>query len=52
MVKKETVKIALISGAAHALKYKKQNPQASDEEIIQYVSRESERILENLDGDY
>ena len=42
------VKIALISGAAHALKYKKENPRASDEDAIQHVTRESNKIILKL----
>ena len=39
------LKIALISGAAHALQYKREHPHASDEEILQYVTRETHQIL-------
>lgn len=46
---KKRLKMALIAGAAHALKYKIKHPSSSDEEIIQYVSRESNEILEKLD---
>lgn len=42
------VKMALISGAAHALEYKKLNPRATDEETIQHVNRESDEIAKKL----
>lgn len=41
--------MALISGAAHALEYKKLNPRATDEEIIQYVNNKSDEIAKKLD---
>ena len=42
------LKMALVSGAAHALEYKRNNPRASDEDAIQHVTRESNQILEKL----
>lgn len=45
------LKIAVISGAAHALQYKKENPRATDEEILQYVTRETRQILEKVGTD-
>ena len=41
--------MAIISGASHAMEYKKRNPHASDEEIIQHVNRESNAIVEKID---
>ena len=46
---KKRIKMALIVGAAHALKYKHMNPSVSDEEIIQHVSRESSEIVSKVD---
>ena len=43
------VKMALIAGAAHALEYKRQHPNASEEDIIQDVSRNADRISKKLD---
>lgn len=48
MDSKKKIKMALISGASHALKYKKANPYASDEEVLQHVNRESEDIINKL----
>lgn len=45
---KKKLKIALVSGASHALKYKEKHPSASEAEIIQYVTRESEDILRKV----
>ena len=51
MAEKKVLKMALISGAAHALEYKRQNPRASDEEAIQHVSRESDRIIKKINSE-
>ena len=51
MAEKKIVKMAIISGAAHALEFKRQNPGVSDEEAIQHVNRESENILRKLDSE-
>jgi hypothetical protein len=48
MTSKEELKIALVAGASHALKYKNLNPKSSDEEAIQHVSRQSDEILSHL----
>ena len=43
------LKMAIISGAAHALSYKEENPRASDEETIRHVTEEAKKILEKID---
>ncbi|MDO8517520.1 MAG: hypothetical protein Q7S33_05340 [Nanoarchaeota archaeon] len=48
MVDTKKIKMGIISGASHALKYKQKHPEATDHEIIQYVSSESDTILDNL----
>lgn len=45
----QSLKMAVISGASHALEYKKQNPRASDDEIIKMVSRDVKVILEKME---
>lgn len=52
MNQKKKLKMAIISGASHALKYKKQNQNATDEEVLQLVNRESEKILDKIDSAY
>ena len=41
--------IAIISGAAHALKYKAKNPRAADEEVISHITNKANEILEKID---
>ncbi len=47
---KKKLKMALISGASHALKFKKASPYTTDDDVLQQVSRESEEILRKLDS--
>ena len=41
--------MALISGASHAIKYKEKNPRATEDEIIQHITKEAKDILEKID---
>jgi hypothetical protein len=52
MDKKKMMKMALISGASHALKYKRSNQNASDEEVLRHINRESDEILSKIDSFY
>ena len=45
------LKIAVISGASHALKYNKDNSRASDEEILRQVTRNVQEILGKISED-
>jgi len=45
------LKMALISGAAHALRFKTDNPRASEQEILQYVTLQANEILEKIDAE-
>lgn len=45
------LQIAVISGASHALKFKKENPYASDEEAIQHVAREMNSIISKVNSE-
>jgi len=43
------LKMAIISGAAHALRHKQENPKLSEEEVLKYVTEEANNILEKID---
>ncbi len=43
------VKMAIIAGASRALAHKKVDSRATDEEILQEVSRETAEIIRKLD---
>lgn len=47
--KNKQIKMAVISGASYALKYKALHPRASDAEILQIIEAESKKIIENID---
>ncbi len=49
MEENHRLKMAIISGASHALEYKEKNPRASTEEIIQHITENAEEIVENID---
>jgi hypothetical protein len=53
MAKKEEktsiARMAVIAGAASALRYKEKNPRASEQEVIQHVTNNAEDILERID---
>lgn len=43
------LRMAIIAGASHALRYKDQNPRAHSDEIIQHVTENVAEILSNID---
>lgn len=46
---KKELKMAIIAGAHHALKYKNENPRQTDEEAIQHVNRYANDIISKID---
>jgi len=50
MEEKKRVKMAINAGASHALKYKSHKPSASDEEILQSITKEAGKISANIDS--
>lgn len=48
-ISEEMIKQAVISGAAHALKYKEKNPSESDSEILREVVKELRSIINEID---
>ncbi len=49
MAKKDKVKMAVIAGAAQAIRYKEENPRASESEIMGYVTKRMESIIRDLE---
>ncbi|MBI2451918.1 hypothetical protein HYV50_02450 [Candidatus Pacearchaeota archaeon] len=47
-MEEERLKLAVISGASQAVKYKEKNPRATSSEIIQHVTDKVEEILEKI----
>lgn len=49
MEEEKRLKMAIISGAAHALKFKQENPKANEQDIIKQVANEVKTILDKID---
>ncbi|HLC78333.1 MAG TPA: hypothetical protein VJH92_04365 [Candidatus Nanoarchaeia archaeon] len=49
MANDKMVKIAVISGASEALKYKAKNPHASDSEVLSHITKNMKYIIDNID---
>ena len=43
------LKMAVIAGASHALRFKEVNPTATDQEIIRQITAEMKKIIKNMD---
>lgn len=43
------LKMAVISGASEAARFKAENPYATDEEVIKYITDNAEKILSEID---
>lgn len=43
------IKMAVIAGASEALKFKRIHPKSSDEDIMQFVADNSEKIAGKID---
>ena len=49
MDEQKRVKMAIIAGAAHAIRFKEKNWRASEQEVIKQVSDNIDEILINID---
>lgn len=47
---KYDLKMAVISGASHALKFKDKNPRASNHEIIQHITESLSDIIRKIEN--
>jgi len=45
---RNTLKLIAISGAAHAIRYKEENPRAHESEVIQHVTDKVDDILAKI----
>jgi len=50
MTDNEKVKMAVIAGAACAMRYKELHPNATESEVLKYVSKEVRNILEQIEN--
>lgn len=49
MVEDEKLKMAVIAGASYALKYQERNPRASESEIMNHVSENLGKIINDIE---
>lgn len=49
MEEEKRLKMAAISGASRALRYKEENPRASEQEVIQHISDSLSDIIDRID---
>ncbi len=45
------LKIAVVAGASHAMKYKEKNPRAQTQEVIKHVTESVEEILSKMESE-
>ena len=50
MAEDRQIKMAIIAGASHALKYKDQHWKATEDEILQHISKNIDNILKGMDN--
>lgn len=50
-MEEESIKMAVIAGAASALKYKNAHPNASESETMSHVTREMRKIISEIEDD-
>ena len=43
------LKMAIIAGASHAIKFKEMNPRSSEADVIKKVTNDIDKILEKID---
>ena len=52
MAEKEKVKMAVVAGAAAALEYKESHPNASESEVMGYVTKKMVKIVRDLEEEF
>ena len=50
MDKKEKIKMAIIAGAATAFEYKESHPNASESNVMTYVTKRMAKIIRDLES--
>jgi len=45
----KVLKMAVIAGASHAIRYKERHPKAQEHEVIENVTKEVDKILAKID---
>ncbi|MFH1425794.1 MAG: hypothetical protein ABIG28_03665 [archaeon] len=45
------LKMAAISGASHAIRFREKNPRTTEGEVIKHVTEKIEEIISEIDGE-
>ncbi|MBU0466644.1 MAG: hypothetical protein KJ718_02790 [Nanoarchaeota archaeon] len=45
------LKMAIIAGASHALKFKEKNPHATEQEVLQHITEKTNEILSKIEDE-
>lgn len=45
----KSLRMAVISGASHAIRFMHKNPRATEQEVLRYISDSVEEIIEKID---
>ncbi len=48
MNEENILKIAIISGASHALNHRSRNPRLSDDEVLKHIAEEADEIAKKI----
>jgi hypothetical protein len=46
---KKRLKMAIISGASHAIRFKEKNVRATEDEVVRHVAKQVDEILSKID---
>ncbi len=47
---KKKLKLAVISGASHAIRFKEHNPKATEDDVIKHVAKKANEIVSKIDN--
>jgi len=47
--KNQKIKMGIISGASHAIRYKEANPRATEDDVVRYIYSNINQILSKID---
>jgi hypothetical protein len=45
------LKMAVIAGASHALKFKEENPHSTEQDVLKHITSKAEFIIRNMEDE-
>ena len=52
MDKEEKLKMAVVAGASYAMRYKEEHPNASESEVMGFVTKKMVKIIRDLEEEF